>query len=176
MFGLKRFNCFLFLIYIFSFLFLFGCGIFRAYERDANGFYPAYSNSCGPVALELAFCEFYKRNSDAQKEDISRDEISKTIQQEGITEKEFLSLFNREAVCITWPSEIKRIAKNYGFELVPVNSLSDIDVNKDVAIVLLHGRYFSRQYHWSVYPIYDVKSYYGNDTVIDKIYLVKLNS
>lgn len=92
----------------------------------------------------------------------------------GISEKEFLSFFDKNAICITWPNEIKYIADKYGFELISVDSLSKLDPQKDIAIVLIHGAYFTKQYHWLVFPINNVNSYYGNKTVIDKIYLMKL--
>ena len=42
-----------------------------------------------------------------------------------------------------------------------------------IAIVLIHGKCLSRQYHWVVYPIDNVKEFYGKKTVIDTIYLLK---
>ena len=36
------------------------------------------------------------------------------------------------------------------------------NVQEDIAIVLIHGKFFSHQYHWVVYPIDDVKNYYGD--------------
>ena len=74
---------------------------------------------------------------------------------------------------ITWPSEIKKIANEHGFDVVTVDELSPLNSEKDIAIVLIHGKFFSKQYHWVVYPIDDVKNFYGEKTVIDAVYLLK---
>ena len=87
--------------------------------------------------------------------------------------RELLSFFSRNAVQITWPSEIKKIVNQYGFDIVPVPDLNSLDSKRDIAIVLIHGKFFSNQYHWVVYPIDDVRKFYGEKTVIDAVYLLK---
>tara|TARA_Y100000310_G_scaffold337941_1_gene426285 strand:- start:1135 stop:1494 length:360 start_codon:yes stop_codon:yes gene_type:complete len=107
------------------------------------------------------------------QEQHTREGVSKFIQSKGLIEKEFLALFNKDAVRITWPSEIEETVNQYGFDLISVNDLDLLNPEKDIAIVLIHGKFFSEQYHWVVYPINDVKNFYGKKTVIDKIYLLK---
>ncbi len=150
-----------------------GCGIINPHRKNFEGYYDAHYRACGPQALEKAFYAFFKNQGAAFKKGHTRQEISRSIQSQGMLGRELLSFFHKDAIQITWPSEIKKIAGNYGFDLVTVDSLSSLDPQKDIAIVLIHGKFFSDQYHWVVYPIDDVEGFYGKKTVIDKIYLLK---
>ena len=155
-----------------------GCGVFNGYKKNSEGFYEKHYNCCGPIALEKALNSFWAKPHDGVIycfiKPFDREELSQQIQKEGMARKEALSFFHRDAICITWPSEIKRVLKKYNVETVKVDRLDDLDLNKDVAIVLVHGAFFSRQYHWVVFPLDNVKNYYGDDTVIDVIYLLKI--
>ena len=84
-----------------------------------------------------------------------------------------MSLVNASAINITWPSEIKEVLNKHGFEIVKVKSLNELDKQKDIAIVLIHGKFFRNEYHWIVYPIDNVKTFFGKNTVIDLIYLIR---
>jgi hypothetical protein len=152
-----------------------GCGIFNPYKKNSEGFYEKHYTCCGPIAIEKAINEFYRKQGIVfAKNPAPRKEISQQIQKSGMAFKECLSFFDRRAICITWPSEIKFIINKYGFELVTVQSLEELDPKKDIAIALVHGKFFSREFHWLVFPIDNVKDYYGEDTVVDKVYLMKL--
>jgi len=71
---------------------------------------------------------------------------------------------------------MKYVADKYGFELVNVNDINEVDPEEDVAIVLVHGRLLSKEYHWLVFDVDDIKNYYGDETVIDIVYLLKWKS
>jgi len=69
---------------------------------------------------------------------------------------------------------MKAVVKKYGFELITVNDFEKLDPSKDIALVLVYGRFLSRQWHWMCYPVDEnVKTYFGPDTKIDKIYLLQ---
>ena len=140
-----------------------GCGIFDQYEKNSDGYYERHFYCCGPVALEKALEHLGKQ--------IDKAELSKSMQDNGIAIKELLSFFNKDAICITWPSEMKAAAKKYGFEPITVKNFEKLDPKKDVALVLVHSKL--TDYHWLVFPTDDPKSYYGAETKIDKIYLLK---
>ena len=153
---------------------LVSCSLFNRYEKNDQGFYERHYWTCGPEALAKALGAYdtkrgivYVRNPYTQKE------ISQKIQRKGMNAKELLSFFNKELICVTWPSDIRFVAKSYGFKLITVDDIDDLDLEKDIAIVLIHGRFFSKQYHWVVYPLDDVKDFYGKKTVIDAVYLLK---
>lgn len=148
-----------------------GCALFDRHKKNDDGYYPAHYYACGPIALEKAINEAYARRQ--VKNSTDRKKLSQQIQDGGMLRREALSFFDKDAIQITWPAEIKRIAKQYGFEVVPIKNLRDLNPEKDVAIVLIHGKYFSDQYHWVVYPLDNIKNFYGEKTVIDVIYLLK---
>ena len=151
-----------------------GCGIINPHKRNSEGYYRAHYYACGPIALEKAINAAYaNRGIKFARNPAPRRKISQEIQNGGMLRKELLSLFDKDAIQITWPEEIKKIANQHGFDIVPAKDLSSLDSKKDIAIVLIHGKYFSKQYHWLVYPIDDVKNFYGDKTVIDAIYLLK---
>ena len=150
------------------------CSLFDRYKKNEEGFYEKHYSCCGPIALEKALSEFYtKEDIVFFKKPFDRKEISRLIQKRGIKFKEFLSYFNKDAICITCPSEIKHVVNKYGLEIMSIEDIGKLDPEKDVAIVLVHGKFFSKEYHWLVFPNDDIIDYYGDDTVIDKIYLLK---
>ena len=151
-----------------------GCGIVNPCRKNSEGYYPQHYRACGPTALEKAINAAYaKRGISFAKNPAPRKKISQQIQSDGMIRKELLAFISRSAVQITWPSEIKKIVNLHGFDIVTVDSVDSLDPEKDIAIVLIHGKRFSRQYHWVVYPIDDVKNFYGEKTVIDAVYLLK---
>jgi hypothetical protein len=151
-----------------------GCGIISPYQRNSEGYYERHYWTCGPIALEKAFNAVYTRDGIVFVRDpFPRGALSKEIQKRGMKLKELLSFFNKEAICITWPSDIKHVAEHHGFKLTKIDDIDSLDPAKDIAIVLIHGRHFSKEYHWIVYPIDDVKNFYEKKTVIDTIYLLK---
>jgi len=153
---------------------LVSCSLFDRHPKNNEGFYERHYWTCGPVALEKAINAFYtKEGAVCTKGLAPRKLISQIIQKRGMSSKELLSFFDKEAICITWPSDIKHVADRYGFELITIDDIDSLNPEKDVAIVLIHGSFFSEQYHWVVYPLDSVRDFYGKKTVIDKIYLLK---
>jgi len=151
-----------------------GCGVINPHRKNSEGYYSAHYYACGPIALEKAINAAYvNRGVRLAENPTSRRRISQEIQDGGMIRKELLALFNKDAVQITWPEEIKKIADQHGFDVVPIKDLESLDSKKDIAIVLIHGKYFSKQYHWLVYPIDDIKNFYREKTVIDMIFLLK---
>lgn len=141
-----------------------GCGVFDRYEKNTEGFYENHFGACGPIALEKAF---HKLNVG-----VSQIDISKTIQKDGIASKEILSLFHKKAIHITWPSEMKKVAKKYGFKIISVSEFESLDPKKDVAVILIHSNI--NDYHWVCFPIDDdIANFFGENTEIDKIYILQ---
>ena len=155
-----------------------GCGTFNGYEKNSEGFYEKHYECCGPIALEKALNLFWSKPHGGViycfLKSFDRKEISQLIQKRGGAFKEVLSFFHRDAICITWPSEIKYVCEKNWVELISIRDIKDLAPEKDVAIVLVHGRYFSKEFHWVVFPINDVEDFYKEETVIDKIFLLKI--
>ena len=150
-----------------------GCGLFDRYPKNNQGYYERHYICCGPIALEMAFQELYRKNGIYPFRAITRKEISQHMQSDGMPFKEILALFNKEAICITWPKEIKQSASKYGFEPINIKEFSQLDPMKDVAIILVHSNLSN--FHWLCFPIHkNIKEWYGKGTKIDKIYLLKL--
>lgn len=157
-------------------LFLFSsCGVLNPPAKTVDGFYIRHFDCCGPKSLKRAFEIFYRENGIVFVRGISSEEISRAMQKKGNSGRTGLSILNRNAVCITWPSEIRSMAKDYGF--VPV-SLKDVDKLKegDIAIILVRGKALKGEFHWICFPYYDVetiKKWYGKTTNIGPIYLFR---
>jgi len=148
---------------------LLGCSFVTGLEKNSEGYYSQHYYSCGPKALEKAFIEFHKRKGMAHC--ARRDLISKQIQDSGMIGKEILSIFNNEAIQITWPHEMRMMAKKYGFKTSSIKSINELDPKKHVALVLVHTNL--TDYHWLVFPIDNPEHYYGEGTKIHKIYLLE---
>ena len=151
-----------------------GCGVFDRPRVDSDGHYVKHFYCCGPIAIRKALTEYNKREGILNKRYISSKEISKQIQEDGMMFKRFLSLLDKEFVCSTWSWEMKNAVKKYGFELVSVNNFKKLDPSKDIAFVLVRGKFLSKDWHWMCYPVdKGVETYFGTDTKIDLIYLLK---
>ncbi len=49
-----------------------------------------------------------------------------------------------------------------------------LEPNKDIALVLVYGKFISSEWHWMCYPVDDnINTFFGSNTKIDKIYLLK---
>jgi hypothetical protein len=136
-----------------------GCGVFDKYDKDSEGYYPRYNWSCGPLALQKAI-------------GINSNQVSREIQDYDSVSKQMLSLFDKRAILITWPSEIKKICEKYGYKVIRLHDISQLDFEKDLAIILVHKKFKMNSYHWIVYPNEDVK-YHLDKTVVDIIFLLK---
>jgi hypothetical protein len=152
-----------------------GCGIFNPPIKDRNGYYISHFESCGPIAMEAAINEYYRRQGIAfAKNPAPRKKISEKIQDDGQFFKGLSSLFDNRTVSITWSWEMKSVAKKYGFKLVSVDDLTKLDPLKDIAFILVRGKFFSSEWHWMCYPVdYNIINFFGSGTKIDKIYLLK---
>ena len=88
---------------------LLGCSFCTGLKKNSEGYYNEHYYACGPAALEKAFLEYYGREGIAYC--ARRDLLSKQIQDSGMIGKEILSIFNKDAIQITWPHEIKMMIK-----------------------------------------------------------------
>lgn len=146
-----------------------GCGIFDRPAKLNNGLYAAHYTSCGPSALQSAISQFKVNNNLYVPYDVHHIPISEYIQKnEKNSSRHILSFIHKDAVEITWPHEMKAICKKHNIKLVEVK-LKDITTNDDVYIILAHDKKNFFYYHWYSYPGQDLY-YYGDDTVIDKVY------
>ena len=151
-----------------------GCGALNPYKKNSRGYYAQHYYACGPIALEKAINALYtKKGVKFIKNPAPRRVVSEQIQDMNSCSKKLIAYFNRNAVRVTWPSEIKKIVDLYGFDIITIDDLDSLDPKKDIAIVLIHGKLLSKQYHWVVYPIDDVRNFYEKKTVIDTVYLLK---
>ena len=152
-----------------------GCGVLDSYHKNAEGYYGVHYTCCGPEALAKAFSLYDAKQGIAYvRNPYNSKEISQKIQDNGMRFKEFLAVVNKQAICITWPSEIKYVAEKYGFEIITLKEFKGLDPEKDVAIVLVHSKI--NNYHWLVFPTDDPRDYFGIGTKVDKIYLLKKNA
>ena len=141
-----------------------GCSAFDRHEKNPQGYYEEHFWSCGPRALEKAF--------KALNENATRKDISKTIQEQPRPFIELLSFFDKDAVQITWPKDIKRIAKKYGYKIISIKEFDQLDPKKDVALVLIYTNLDN--YHWLCFPAdKNIPEYWGKSTKISKIYILK---
>ena len=155
---------------------LIGCGVFNSYKKNEYGYYEEYHDCCGPIALERAINKYYSdRGIVFVRTPAPRKEISQKIQDEGIPLKELLSFFSKEAICITWPSEIKKVVEGYGFKAVTVDDIKNLDPERDIAIILTHNSVLKPDFHWWVFPtdLSLIKIRFGKDFTVDKIYLIQ---
>ena len=157
-------------------IFFSSCGILNPPAKTVDGYYSKHYTCCGPTALRRAFEAFYRENGIVFKKGVSSEEISRSIQDSGNKGRTALSILNRHAVCITWPSEIKNIAKEYGFVPVKLNDINKLKEG-DIAVVLIKGKTLKGEWHWMCFPYHDVetiKKWYGKNTVVKDVYLLKL--
>jgi len=163
------------LIVAFLVLMLSGCGILQSAKdpawvkkERALGFDPYHVQSCGPEAMQKAFSNFGIH--------IDLESLSHTMQSSlscGNLMRDILSVFNKQARQITFPSEIKKILKKNGFSIVSIKSLKELNKDEDTAIVLIRKKN-TLTYHWACFPNDKyIKSFFGKDTLIDEIYLIK---
>jgi hypothetical protein len=152
-----------------------GCGIFHPAIKDSDGYYTAHFNCCGPISIEKAINRYYHNQGIVfVRNPAPRKEVSKIIQDNGQAFKSFLALLDRDAVCSTWSWEIKAAVKKYGFTLVNADDFEKLDPSKDIAFVLVRGKFLSKAWHWMCYPVdTNIKTFFGSDTKIDKILLLK---
>lgn len=141
--------------------------------KDEEGYLTKHYNSCGPSALSKAFNEFARKNGILAKKSWTRKELSREIQDSGNIIRLMASLIHHETVMMTLPSELKNIIKNHGFKIIKVKNLEDLN-KVDVAIVLVSGDYLKGDLHWLCFPVDNrITDYFGKNTKIEKIFLLK---
>jgi len=152
-----------------------GCGVFHPPAKDKDGYFIKHFTCCGPTSIEAAINEYYRKQGVVfARNPAPRKEISKHIQDDSRLLKGFLSLIDRRIVCATWSWEMKSAVKKYGFELVSIDDLEKLEPNKDIALVLVYGKFISSEWHWMCYPVdNNINTFFSSNTKIDKIYLLK---
>jgi len=138
-----------------------GCGALHFNHKKIDYF---HFESCGPRAIQKVLANM---NITMSVEDISVE-----IQKKGSMLRCFLGAFSNEARAITWPSEVINFFEDRGYKIKKIKNLDELG-NLDNAIILIHSKGSIDKYHWLCYPNNrNIKSYYGEKTVIDDIYLV----
>jgi len=151
-------------------IFICGCGAFKkgTFARDHSGAFTGHYISCGPRAIEHALKEFSHLNV-SKYSDI---EISREIQKSGNILRVVMSVFNEEAMEITWPHELTNFLTSKGFNVEEIQ-FDDLKAG-DIAIVLIKEDFDT--YHWITYPTSSkqkIKNYFPKKTKIIKTLLIK---
>jgi hypothetical protein len=165
-----RFTIALFLTFVMS-----GCGILQSSrtsnyvkEQRAKNLDPYHIYSCGPEALRKVFLRFGIY--------ISAKDLSHIVQSDPSCAnllREIACVFSMEGRRITFPTELKSILKKHGFRTVNVSDLEELSQEKDTALVLIKKK-SSLSYHWMCFPVdKNIKTFFGKDTIIKEIYLIK---
>ena len=120
---------------------------------------------------------YYAKNGIAFVRAITTKEISQSIQDNDLpfplNARKCLIVFDRNAAQLTWPNEIKREMQRHGVKLRTVD-IKYLNANVDQTyIILVHRKWTLDQYHWFAYPNHAPLYYYGDRTVVDKIYLLE---
>ena len=130
-----------------------GCAIFHPEEfAKEDGYYLKHFYSCGPNAIQDVILEIERKL-------VGRKSISKEIQSTGNASRFILASFNYDALEITFPCEIKKYFNNKGYTVTEID-FESLE-NTDVAIILIKGKKFLRQWHWAAYPTHS-KEYFRN--------------
>lgn len=155
-----------------------GCSVFHPeyLKTDPDGYLTKHMNSCGPRALEKVFLRLSRRDKSIQPFDSHK--LSKDIQETGNTLRYTLSLIHYETIQITFPNEVKQVAKKYGYDIVEVDSLDELNDLEDVALVLVWKSKFSPEAHWLAFPDdkYRIKNFFGDKTEVSDILVFKKKS
>ena len=146
-----------------------GCGALKdgTFVTDDSGAFKRHYKSCGPNAIENALKEFSHLN--VTYSDI---EISREIQKSGNLMRAIMSVFNQEAMEITWPHELVNFLTSKGFTV----EQTEFDKLKagDVAIVLIKKDFYT--YHWVTYPSKSkdtIENFFSTSTTIVKTLIIK---
>ncbi len=146
-----------------------GCAIFHP-EKFAkeDGYYTKHFYSCGPSAIQDVLLNIERKL-------ISCESISREIQSTGNASRFILASFNYSALEITFPCEIKKYFNNKGYKVTEIEfeSLK----SSDVAIILIKGKKFLKQWHWASYPTHSkeyIQNIFGDGTKI--VSVLKISS
>ena len=174
---IKLQKCLLMPLLIISFLSIVGCGILNPPHRD-NGYLVSHYTSCGPEAVRDAVNKYFTKNNIIRPAYvITTKQISQGIQRDAppfpFNRTGWIVMFDRKAANITWPSEVKTACQKFGIKLRPV-SVKYLEEHPDeIYIILCHKKWSIYDYHWLVYPHYTGLDFYGDDTMIDTVYLLE---
>ena len=144
-----------------------GCVFFHpeSLKTDSDGHYIKHFRSCGPIALKKALGKLDIH--------VTEKELSKQIQSSGNLTRVLLTLIHHDTISATLPNEIKSVCLSYGYKVVKVKNLNDLDPKKDVAIVLVVGNILKGEAHWACFPTDNIENYFGKNAKVSKIYLLK---
>jgi hypothetical protein len=150
-------------------IFICGCGAFKqgTFDTDNSGAFKRHYISCGPKAIGNALEEFSHLNLT-----YSDIEISREIQKSGNITRMIMSVFNQEAMEITWPHELVNFLTSKGF-IVEEVEFDDLK-SGDIAIVLIKKDFHT--YHWITYPTSSketIKNFFYPKNKIVKTLLIK---
>ena len=163
-----RFRIFHFVLAISLGLLNWSCSVFHPdkTQKDEQGYYIQHYWSCGPRALNRAFKELDIH--------LSSKKISQEIQESGNLSRSLLSLVHYDTIQITFPSEIYQAIESHGFKVTELKELKQLNSEVDVALVLVAGSYLRGEAHWLCFPVdYNIEQYFGKNTKIIKIFLLK---
>ena len=152
-----------------------GCGILHPPNKDKAGYYTIHYQSCGPLALEKALDRYFQKEGIVFfKRPFTAKELSQQIQdkQSPINARRILILFDRQAAMMTLPNEMKKICKQYGVNLVKVDS-PDPFKETDKTFIILVRKQWSTDYHWVSYPIDNFHNHYGSRTSVVVTYVLE---
>ena len=146
-----------------------GCGAIKkgTFATDDSGAFKRHYISCGPNAIENALKEFSHLNLT-----YSDIEISREIQKSGHIIRVLMSIFDGEAMEITWPHELVNFLTSKGFAVEEIE-FNDLKAG-DVAIVLIKKDFHT--YHWITYPSSSketIKNFFYPTNKIIKTLLIK---
>lgn len=160
------------LIFILFFLLLFitcGCNLLNSHSKQLD---PVHVKSCGPKAIKETLTRHYRINEIKFKKEITLEEISRDIKDDGSPLRCFLTFFSEEARAITWPSEVVKFFKERGFKIKKIKDLDELK-KEGLALVLIHKKGKLSSYHWVSYSENkNIKKYFGDNTIVDFIYII----
>ena len=154
-----------FLVGLFSFLIPAGCSVFQTQE------YYHY-NSCGPDALSHATHRLGLYSSEIR---ISREILNNTKCHSLL--RDFLSMFDKEAKEITFPTEIKNYLKSKNIKMTHISSEKLESLSLDQTAIVLVKKKGTLTFHWACWPVTkDLASFFGKGktSIVDVILLERL--
>lgn len=155
----KRIKIILLIIFI-SFLFH-GCVFLNLNKAiaDEKGHFIYHYSSCGPESISRALSLVDPNNV------LYPAEVSASIQETGNFVRIFLSLISYKSLGITWPHEIRAFFEKRGYEVIEMSNIKDLDVNKDIAVILVSNSILNM--HWFCYPseLYVLDSEFLNGSI-----------
>ncbi|MAF24955.1 hypothetical protein CL634_05205 [bacterium] len=157
-----------------------GCGTIRSSKDSAwvkkeraAGRDPVHIGSCGPDAVYDAL-HYIHRHIKFIRNPFSKKEISIIIQKRHTTAcRNFYGIFDERAREISFISDLMAVLRHYNIGVYDLGSNDLKSVGKDRTAIVLIKKKNSLDYHWITYPVNgNITTFYGDDTVIKKIYVL----